>query len=149
MTAGDLLADLLREGVTLSAVGGRLHVEAPRGVLTPGFRAALAGHKAELLRILATTPATPVPALRRVLRAWYAISARDGDLATIEKALLVPRGPRYTRALLSEIRRLWDDTGPAFAEAVECQEARAYHQETGRCPHCGEIAGKEPDGGLR
>ncbi len=29
---------------------------------------------------------------------------------------------------------------PAFAEAVERQEARKYHFETGRCPYCGEIA---------
>jgi DNA-directed RNA polymerase subunit RPC12/RpoP len=36
-------------------------------------------------------------------------------------------------------RRLWDDVGPAFAEAVERQEARAYYRETARCPYCGEI----------
>jgi len=54
----------------------------------------------------------------------------DGGLPTIEEA----------RALLSEIRRLWDDVGPAFAEAVERQEARAYSRETGCCPHCGELA---------
>ncbi len=43
-------------------------------------------------------------------------------------------------ALLSEIRRLWDDVSPAFAEVVERQEARAYHRETGRCPYYGEPA---------
>ncbi len=74
-------------------------------------------------------PSTPVPALRRALRAWFAMTAReaDGTLPTIEEA----------RSLLSEIRRLWDDVGPAFAEAVERQEARTFYRETGRCPFCG------------
>lgn len=73
---------------------------------------------------------TPVLALRQALRLWYDTTARqaDGDLPTIEEA----------RTLLSEVRRFWDDVGPAFAEAVEHQEARAYSLETGRCPRCGE-----------
>lgn len=54
----------------------------------------------------------------------------DGDLPTPEEA----------RTILSEVRRLWDDMGPAFAEAVERQEARAFHRETGRCPYCGDVA---------
>lgn len=80
----------------------------------------------------APPPSTPVPALRKALRAWYDMTARqaDGQLPTLEEA----------RILLSEIRRLWDDTGPAFAEAVERQEARAYYRESGRCPCCGEPA---------
>lgn len=36
--------------------------------------------------------------------------------------------------------RLYILPGPAFAEAVERQEARAYHRETGICPYCGEPA---------
>jgi hypothetical protein len=73
---------------------------------------------------------TPVPALRQALQQWYALTAREanGDVPT----------PAQARALLSEIRRLWDDVGPAFAEVVSRQEARAYFQETRRCPHCGE-----------
>jgi len=81
-----------------------------------------------------------VPALRQALRAWYAMTAgeADGALPTVEQA----------RALLSEIRRLWDDVGPAFARAVERQEARAYYRDTGRCPYCGEVAAfHDPDRG--
>ncbi len=86
---------------------------------------------------------TSIPTLRLVLRRWYEMTAReaDGDLPTPEEA----------RALLSEIRRLWDDVGPAFAEAVAREAARQYYRQARRCPYCGEPGAfhqADPDGGL-
>ncbi len=86
----------------------------------------------ELIRQLARAgppPPTPVPALR----AYYSLMARGAggnQQATLKEA----------QALLSEIRRLWDDVGPLFAQAVERQAARAYYRETKLCPYCGEPA---------
>lgn len=76
-------------------------------------------------------PQSPVPTLLPMLHQWYAMTAReaDGNPPTLREA----------QALLSEIRRLWDDVGPAFAEAAHRQEAWEYYRETGRCPFCGEL----------
>jgi len=52
MSAHGLLTELRARGVALSTADGRLHVEAPRGIVTPQLRAALTMHKAELLRLL-------------------------------------------------------------------------------------------------
>ncbi len=132
MTAAEVLAKVLEAGGRIIADPGRTRLLVP-----PALKPLVAEHREALRELIRqtgspTTPSTPVPALRRALRAWYDMTAKraDGNLPTIEQA----------RALLSEIRRLWDDVGPAFAEVVERQEAWAYHRETGRCPHCGEIA---------
>jgi hypothetical protein len=105
----------------------------PRLLVPHDLRHLVAEHRAALrelvLRQQIGPPTTPIPALRRALRVYYALIPRD-DPRTLQEA----------RMLLSEIRRLWDDTGPAFAEVVEREEARAYYRETGRCPYCGEIA---------
>ncbi len=47
--AAELLADLRRAGVNLSAKGERLAFDAPAGVVTPELRATLQARKAELL----------------------------------------------------------------------------------------------------
>ncbi|ETW98425.1 MAG: hypothetical protein ETSY1_18745 [Candidatus Entotheonella factor] len=52
MTAAELLHELHRLGVHLSANGDRLVCEAPKGVLTSGLQAQLQSHKAEILRLL-------------------------------------------------------------------------------------------------
>ncbi len=133
MTPAEVLARVLEAGGRIIADPGRLRLLVP-----PAFKPLVAEHREALRELICqtgspTTPSTPVPALRRALRAYFVLLARGtgGDPeATLKEA----------RALLSEIRRLWDDVGPAFAEAVERQETRAYHRETGRCPYCGEIA---------
>jgi amino acid adenylation domain-containing protein len=62
-----MLAHLRRLDVRLSVVGERLRCDAPRGVLTPELRTALARHKAELLKLLRApdaprgTTLTPIP----------------------------------------------------------------------------------------
>jgi len=52
--APDLLADLTRSGIKLTPRGDKLHVEAPRGTLTPELRKTLAERKAEILAQLKT-----------------------------------------------------------------------------------------------
>jgi len=53
LNATALVDDLTRRGVMLSAIGDRLRVNAPRGVVTPDIRAALTEHKRALLLLLA------------------------------------------------------------------------------------------------
>ena len=57
MSALVLMRDLQTAGVVLQARDGRLHVDAPAGIVTPQMRDSLARHKAELLAILAADPA--------------------------------------------------------------------------------------------
>jgi hypothetical protein len=71
------LADLVSLGVSLSAAGDRLHVEAPIGVLTPQVRSELSALKAELLVLLAPPP-PPDP------RRLYPF---------LGKTVMTPRGP--------------------------------------------------------
>jgi len=52
MTAVELVTLFHGKGVTLTARGDRLHVDAPQGALTPAFRAALREHKAAVLDLL-------------------------------------------------------------------------------------------------
>ena len=62
MSAARLLADLQARGVVLAPDCGRLRVDAPRGVLTPSDRQALARHKPALLAMLAVGVEPPAPA---------------------------------------------------------------------------------------
>lgn len=55
MNAAELIMELGARGVVIEAVGDRLRVDAPKGVITPELRQALASCKAEVLAIL-TTP---------------------------------------------------------------------------------------------
>jgi TubC N-terminal docking domain len=52
MTAATLLADLFRQGALVTVLGDRIRIVAPKGVLTPAIRTALATHKADLLQLL-------------------------------------------------------------------------------------------------
>ena len=52
MTGGQVLAVLKSRGVVLEPQGDRLHYRAPRGILTPELRQALAEHKAEIMALL-------------------------------------------------------------------------------------------------
>src|SRR6185312_12358432 len=68
MNAGPLLRELQAAGVTLSATGDRLHVEAPAGAVTPGLRQRIAENKASLLAEL-NQPTTTAPGTRAALLA--------------------------------------------------------------------------------
>ena len=63
MSAGErLLARLTASGAVLQVKGDRLHVDAPKGLVTAQLKAEIASHKAEILELLAgqTTEAAPV-----------------------------------------------------------------------------------------
>jgi len=56
MTGGEVLAVLKSRGVVLEPQGDKLHYRAPKGVLTPDLRQALAENKAEVLTLLKDGP---------------------------------------------------------------------------------------------
>jgi hypothetical protein len=58
MSATAILADLAQRGVHLHPDGDRLHVDAPRGVLTPALLETLRAHKPELLAELESRAVT-------------------------------------------------------------------------------------------
>jgi TubC N-terminal docking domain len=90
MTAATLLADLFRQGALVTVVTDRVRVEAPKGVLTPEIRAALAAHKTRLLCLLT-----------------FAGEYRDALLAASDAA-----------DSLDTQARLIDELGPALATVV-------------------------------
>ena len=61
MNAIELLQEVSARGVVIEPSGGRLRVDAPRGVITPELREALTSQKEELLRVLSTTLVETVP----------------------------------------------------------------------------------------
>lgn len=74
MTAEALLANLRERGVILTiAAGDRLRVEAPRGMMTAELRAALAGHKPQIIE-----------QLRRQAALYEQLTADIGTPANIE-----------------------------------------------------------------
>lgn len=65
MTAEAILEHLRSLGARVFLVGDKLRVEAPAGVLTDDLKAALAAHKADLVRLLRPAPDLPPPACDR------------------------------------------------------------------------------------
>jgi len=63
MTAAALLGDLRTRGVAFSIDGGKLIIDAPRGVLAEADVARLRAHKPELLALLQTAPASHAEAV--------------------------------------------------------------------------------------
>jgi len=103
----ELLADLKRRGVILEAIGDRLRVDAPAGMLTPELRQALVVHKAELLELLAPA-GNPAPTV-------------TGDSASAEPAS--PAGMSPLDALRPYLGR--------WLFPSEAAEARALAAELG------------------
>ncbi len=66
-------------------------------------------------------------AYRQALRRWFELTAQGpgADLAEV-------------RRVHQEILRLIDEVGEPTATTLRRQWARAWHQETGICPYCGE-----------
>ncbi len=102
MTALELLAELRAAGVRIEADGDRLRVAAPKDALTDTLRAAIATHKAELLRFLAPERITET-ALRAVARvAREALSPGQERLwALVSRA---PDSRRYNLPLAFRVR---------------------------------------------
>jgi hypothetical protein len=80
MTAQELLTELQSLGAVLAANGGRLSIDAPKGVITPAIRAELARCKAELLALLGQVP-TWTPSL------WEGQRVRLEDLPDFKARL--------------------------------------------------------------
>ncbi len=118
MRPAALLAHLRERGVILSARGDRLRVEAPRGVLTPDIRAALAEHKADVV---------PLLWYQEALRRWWALTAQGADAA-----------PAAIAETYQTIVRLMDEVGGPTATRLRRSWGREWWQETGVCPYCGE-----------
>lgn len=59
MRTAELLSELRTRGVTLYPTPEGIRYEAPRGVMTPTLRAALAAHKGELLALLTESGVLP------------------------------------------------------------------------------------------
>jgi hypothetical protein len=123
-----LIQDLNRRGVRLTRNADRLHVEAPRGIVTEELKETLAANKPALLAALS----------------GYALRARLADLAdseTISRAVAdaVPDNE------LTDLGSLSDDTLRAYLRALRDADLRARGQcppdESARamCAKCGPV----------
>lgn len=131
MSAAPLIRELQAAGVTLSATGDRLHIEAPAGIVTPALRQRIAENKAGLLAELHQPTTTDTRA------AMLALADRLGmDRAAVvripsaELALWagVPADdlPAYLRGL--------DDLATRQAGKVPPGDTAAIH-----CARCGPV----------
>ena len=66
----------------MTAERDRLHIDAPKGTISPELKAGLAQHKAELLALLGSPP-TPAaePVISAPAPAWAGVTMRLEDLA--------------------------------------------------------------------
>jgi len=79
VTAADLLPELRRRGVILTADGNRIVYRAPKGTLTPELREAVVRFKGEILGILRVSniedEAPPVPCMSPNCAGCYEVRA--------------------------------------------------------------------------
>lgn len=119
MTLTALLEETARLGIRLEARGGRLHVEAPAGAVTPALRDALAQQKPALLAQLA--PARGFISLKGglvlpvdVFELALDLERRGISLATdADHQFIVPIDPRLTEADYAAIARWRHHLGAA------------------------------------
>lgn len=129
MNAAPLIRELHAAGVTLSATGDRLHVEAPAGTVTDELRRRIADNKDALLTALRPAPDTSAMDARAVLLALADRLAVDRDhvhrLDDAGLALLQTIGEGGMRSFLLAARDMatrqagkppLDDTAPAMCE---------------------------------
>jgi hypothetical protein len=115
-----LLSMLETMGVDVTTDGTRLHVSAPKGVLTPDLKAALVEHKVALLAML--TPAMETATAPAPLQA-------GADLAESARALTLPID-RLDRVL--RITAPWLDVPLYFVPEAEDSEALVVAGEATR-----------------
>lgn len=104
MNAHDLLELLQRHAVTLAVEGDTLRCRAPRGVLTPELRSALARHKQQLISILAAEAAPPLTDAQRQL--WLLDRLSPGDPTYNNPLALDLAGPLDRAALQAALTRV-------------------------------------------
>lgn len=107
MNANQLLADLQTQDIKITATGGKLRIDAPKGVLVPSLETQLRLHKKELLDVL-TAPMFP----------GLAPAPAAGPSITLDVPIThdLPNG----RWVLPEIADLYKDTpAEVWTEGVE------------------------------
>jgi hypothetical protein len=90
----DLLAHLSRRGVTLTAAGDHLRVEAPTGAVTPAMRATLAERKGEIMAHL-TGNAQPEPPPSEIVRIPLTLDCPPSAWAAARGLRIVGGTPHY------------------------------------------------------
>lgn len=134
MSAAPLLRELQAAGVTLSATGDRLHIEAPAGTVTPELRQRIADNKAGLLAELHPPTDDSLARLQSVLLAL-------ADSVGVERAMV----ERLTTDELAACKGLTvgtlrsyllalADTATRQAGKVPAGDTAAIH-----CAHCGPV----------
>lgn len=127
MTAADLLESLTTRGIRVSRRGGDLHIDAPRGALTPELREELVAKKPELLALLSheafvaealrTFPGSQLPEVARAdLKKFRALAQRHfPNLSSWDRLLEALRG---LSRIVNELEARNDLLGAARARAV-------------------------------
>ena len=136
MTTNELFEKLTRLGIELSLRGDRVRARGPKEALTPRLREEIASHKADLLEILSSDPATGdgAPSPRATRERVPKLSPGQIHIWN-----LVRRDPRTAAYNLGEAFRL---VGPLDVAALEVAlgELAARHDLL----HSEIIAGSEP-----
>lgn len=121
MNATEIVHELRQAGAVIEARGDRLHVEAPKGVLTIARREALSRHKRELLVLLEAVAGTTWS----LDDLYAALSDEDrADLAV---------GDLRAEALRAFIHAI--DT----RRAIEAGRVPAHFDEPAHCRRCGPV----------
>ena len=135
MSAVPLIVELRRAGIVLSAVGDRLHVEAPIGVVTPVLRQRIAENKAGLMAELKLEPDAVVePKMREAL---LVLAERHGINTTSVHRLRdldVVACVGLDNAQLVAYLEMLDDTATRWTGRVP-----TGHTEPMYCHRCGPV----------
>jgi amino acid adenylation domain-containing protein/non-ribosomal peptide synthase protein (TIGR01720 family) len=114
LTLGALLERLRAERITLRAADGRLHFEAPRGVMTEDLRHAIAAHRPELVALLCETESGAIA--RGSGDGPWPLSFAQRRLWFVEQ--LPDLGPAYTICGAARIEGALDAEALAAATAL-------------------------------
>lgn len=127
MTAVVLVESLRARGVHLRAEGDKIRFR-PASALTSEDLAALRSLKAEVMSLLVVQPTNErITAYRAALWEFWRINAAGAAV------------PRTTAmATYNMVIKLMDEVGEPTASTLRHRWEREWHQETGRCPRCGE-----------
>lgn len=135
LSAPTLIEEASRRGVRLTVAGERLRVEAPAGTLTPELRAALAAHKADILRRLRENSTVQPPSsvdtllgmpLAEFGRRHVALRVKlpDGSMCWFcsgPNEVAVLRGDGVERRMIWTVRELADVLGAGWTRETIAQ----------------------------
>jgi hypothetical protein len=126
MSAVAMIADLRRVGIHLSSNGDRLHIEAPKGKLTPELKRVLSERKPELLAALKNDPIAPQRAALERIAAAEEIDqqlVRNLPDSEVEDCRDLPANAlgSYVRALRDSDMRLRGEVPPDETAVAMCR----------------------------